>query len=255
MGINCLDYKSPDDNLHKGMHNLTGVFVQEEPKLKYETIELFCFSVIYPKKNRYYYVDNEKDYMTWMLKIKKAVGYSDLNDIYEVKEKLGNGKFGLVRLGLHKHTGRQVAIKLMKKKEMTTQDLELVKTEIEILKICQHPNIIRIYDVFENIEFIYIVMEYCAGGDLFNYIEKRGFRLPEPRAAELIHKLCMAVFYLHSYGITHRDLKPENILMTDNSDVADIKLLDFGLSKIIGPNETCNEPFGTLVYYNILIFF
>jgi serine/threonine protein kinase len=90
-------------------------------------------------------------------------------------------------------------------------------------------------------------MEYCAGGDLFSYIEKRGFKVSEPRAANLIHKLSAAVYYLHSYGIAHRDLKPENILMTDNTEEADLKLLDFGLSKIIGPSETCSEPFGTLV--------
>jgi serine/threonine protein kinase len=95
-------------------------------------------------------------------------------------------------------------------------------------------------------------MEFCSGGDLFSYIERRGFRLPEPRAAQIIHKLSTAIFYLHSYGITHRDLKPENILMTDNSEEADIRLLDFGLSKIIGPNEFCNEPFGTLVKNNLL---
>ncbi len=90
-------------------------------------------------------------------------------------------------------------------------------------------------------------MEHCSGGDLFSYIEKRGFRVSESRAAQLIHKLCTAIFYLHSYGIAHRDLKPENILMTDHSEEADIRLLDFGLSKIIGPSEFCNEPFGTLV--------
>ena len=92
-------------------------------------------------------------------------------------------------------------------------------------------------------------MEFCSGGDLFTYIEKRGFKLPEPRAAQLIHKLATSIFFLHSYGIAHRDLKPENILMTDNNDDADIRLLDFGLSKIIGPNELCTEPFGTLVNY------
>jgi len=69
---------------------------------------------------------------------------------------LGNGKFGLVRLGLHKESGRKVAVKIMNKKDMTNQDLELVKTEIDILKICQHPNIIRLFDVFENQDFIYI---------------------------------------------------------------------------------------------------
>jgi len=184
----------------------------------------------------------------WVSAIKRSTGYADLTDIYEVKEKLGNGKFGLVRLGIHKQTGRKVAIKIMNKKDMNNQDLELVKTEIEILKICQHPNIIQLYDVFENLEFIYIIMEHCSGGDLFSYIEKRGFRLPEPRASQIIHKLCTAVYFIHSYGIVHRDLKPENILMTDSSDDADIRLLDFGLSKIIGPTQNCNEPYGTLSY-------
>ena len=97
-------------------------------------------------------------------------------------------------------------------------------------------------------------MEYCSGGDLFSYIEARGFKVAEARAAELVHKLSAAIYYLHSYGIAHRDLKPENILMTDDTDKADIRLLDFGLSKIIGPGETCTEPFGTLVYIHINLF-
>jgi serine/threonine protein kinase len=101
--------------------------------------------------------------------------------------------------------------------------------------------------VSRELSIIILVMEYCSGGDLFSYIEKRNFRLAEPRAAQIIHKLATAVYYLHEYGIAHRDLKPENILMTDTTEDADIRLLDFGLSKIIGPNETCNEPFGTLV--------
>jgi len=154
----------------------------------------------------------------------------------------------LVRLGIHKETNRKVAIKIMSKKDMTNQDLELVKTEIEILKIAQHPYIIRLYDIFENAEFIYIIMEHCEGGDLFSYIEKRGFRMPEAFAANIVNKLATAIYYLHSYGIAHRDLKAENILMTDNTENADVRLLDFGLSKIIGPNETCNDPFGTLSY-------
>ena len=91
-------------------------------------------------------------------------------------------------------------------------------------------------------------MEYCSGGDLFSYIEKRGFRLAEPRAASIIHKLSAACYYLHSYGIIHRDIKLENIMMSDNSDKASPNLVDFGLAKILGPTETTTEPFGTLGY-------
>ena len=96
-------------------------------------------------------------------------------------------------------------------------------------------------------------MELCSGGELFNYLEVRKFSISETRACELTHKLATAVFYLQSYGITHRDIKPENILMTDNSDTAELKLMDFGLSKIMGPNEKCNKPCGTLVYHFLII--
>ena len=91
-------------------------------------------------------------------------------------------------------------------------------------------------------------MEYCEGGDLFSYLEKRNFILPEDKACRIIYKMCTALFYIHSYGIIHRDIKPENVLMTSTDDNADIRILDFGLSKILGPNEYCNEPYGTLSY-------
>ena len=124
---------------------------------------------------------------------------------------------------------------------MPNQDLELMRTEIEILKICQHPNIIQLYDVFENTDYFYIIMEYCSGGDFFSYLEKRKFRLPENQACRIMHKMCAAVYYIHSYGIAHRDLKPENVLMTSDDENADIRILDFGLSKTIVEEELKND--------------
>jgi len=91
-------------------------------------------------------------------------------------------------------------------------------------------------------------MEQLNGGDLFTYLEKRKFVIPESRATVLAHQIATALYYLHSYGVAHRDLKPENILMTDDSDNAALKIVDFGLSKIIGPNESSLDPFGTLSY-------
>ncbi len=149
-------YKNKEETTHKGMHNLSGVFVKEDQPISYEGQNLYCFQVVYPKKSRFYYVESQEEYQTWMKMIRKVTGYANLSDLYEIKDKLGNGKFGLVRLGIHKSTGRKVAVKIMNKKDMTQQDLELVKTEIEILKISQQPNIIRLYDIFENIEYIYI---------------------------------------------------------------------------------------------------
>lgn len=138
------------------MHNLTGVFIEEGERVNLEGLDLYCFNVIYPKKARLYYVESKEEYLTWIDRIKRAIGFSSLTDKYEVRQKLGKGKFGLVRLGIHKETERKVAIKIMNKKEMNNQDLELVKTEIEILKVCQQPNIIRLYDIFENLDYIYI---------------------------------------------------------------------------------------------------
>ena len=241
-------YDSKYDAVHKGMHNLSGVYINENTPFEFNDKVYYSFSMIFPKKKRTYYCDNEKEFITWMKKLKQAINFKNIDDLYEVKEEIGKGRFGMVCKGKNKATGRIVAIKSMDKKEMRIEDLELVKTEMDVLKISQHPNIIKLYDIFENEDFIYIIMEYCGGGDLFSYIKKRGFKLQEERACEIIHKICVAVYFMHSYGIIHRDLKPENILMTDSTDHADIRLLDFGLSKIIGPGEKCAEPFGTISY-------
>lgn len=79
-------------------------------------------------------------------------------------------------------------------------------------------------------------------------MEKRQFKISEERARTIAHQIATALYYLHSFGIFHRDLKPENIMMVDKTEDSQIKLVDFGLSKTIGPDETCTDPFGTLCY-------
>ena len=122
------------------------------------------------------------------------------------------------------------------------------RREIEILKMCQHPNIIKLVDLFECNEYYFLAIEYCEGRDLFNYMKERNFKISEDRVRELISQIAQGLQYLHSYGIVHRDLKLENIMMTNCSDKATAKLADFGLAQIIGPSEKSNEPFGTLGY-------
>ena len=241
-------YKNKTDKVHRGMHNLSGLFLQAQGLKEIKGRKMYCFSILFPSKNRIYYVDNETEYNNWIAALKKATGYTNLLDIYDIKQKLGKGKFGLVKLGINKETNDKVAVKVMNKNNMDSSDLELVRTEIEILKICQHPYIIKLYDIFENVDYIYIIMEYCPGGDLFSYLQKRHFILEEEKVAIIMYKLCKAVFYVHSYGIAHRDIKPENVLLTSEDENADIRLLDFGLSKIVGPGQKCTEPYGTLTY-------
>ena len=103
-----------------------------------------------PNKSRVYYLLTQEDKERWMRAIKKVIGYSSLHDYYEIKDTVGKGKFGLVKGAVHKKTNKKVAVKVMSKAEMTTSDVELQMREIEILKMCQHPYIIRLLDVFEN---------------------------------------------------------------------------------------------------------
>jgi calcium-dependent protein kinase len=160
---------------------------------------------------------------------------------------LGKGKFGVVCSAVHLVKNKKVAVKMLKKATMKPLDIELVKREIEVLKLCQHPNIIRLYDLFENEAYIYIVMELLQE-DLYTYLEKRKFKQSEARACSIIHSLACAIYYFHSYGVVHRDLKLDNIMMIDETEDSDVKVVDFGLSKIICPGETSTEPYGTLGY-------
>ena len=247
IGKDLYYYKKKEEKNHRGMHNLSGVFIKRGEDFEFEGKKFLSIVILY-KNEKSYFFDNEQDFNIWFEKLNLATQQKSLFDKYEVKQKIGKGKFGLVKCGMNKETKKPVAIKIMAKKNMDKSDLELAKIEIDILKIGQHPNIIKLYDIYENENYIYIIMEYCSGGDLLSYFEYNEYELPETKVCDIIHKLSMAIYYLHSYGIVHRDLKPENILMTDLSPEADIRLLDFGLSKIVGNEEKCTEPYGTLSF-------
>lgn len=161
---------------------------------------------------------------------------------------LGEGHYGVVRKAVKKSTGARVALKAVCKDKLSEIELEMAKKEIDILKCCQHPNIVRFIDVFENQQYIYIIMELVTGPSLYDYLDKRDFRIPEKRAYNIIASLASALNYLNNFGIVHRDLKLENIMMEDLSEDSDVKLLDFGLSRMLGPNQKCAEAYGTIGY-------
>ena len=241
-------YKNKNDLNHRGMHNLSGLFLKEEPKKVLNNKTFYSFSIIFPSKKRIYFCDNVEEYQNWIKYFRIATNYSNILEMYEIMEEIGSGAFSIVKLAINKVTNQKVAVKIMNKAKMSSILLESARTEIEIMKICQFPYIIKFIDAYENIDFIYIFMEYCSGGTLFNFLKARSFSLKEQLIAKIVYKICLTAYYFHSYGITHRDLKPENILMNDKSDNADIRILDFGLGKIIGPTEKCSEPYGTIVF-------
>lgn len=137
-------YKKESDEKYKGMYTLTNVFLREEEPEPYDDSNyVYSFTLIFVSKERRFYCLKKKDYDVWVEKIKAAIGYHSISTYYDIGESIGKGKFGRVKLAVHKKTNKKVAVKILKKKKMDQEDFELYKREVEILKICQHPNIIR----------------------------------------------------------------------------------------------------------------
>ena len=146
---------------------------------------------------------------------------------YEFVKTIGEGTFGKVKLAIHKLTEEQVAIKILEKAKIKNKkDLERIEKEIKYMKKLNHPNIVKIYEIFEDNDNFYISMEYVSGGELFNYIVKNK-RLDENETSFFYSQIIHIIQEIHKYKICHRDLKPENLLLTQNKT---IKLIDFGLS-------------------------
>jgi len=166
-----------------------------------------------------------------------------IEDCYKIGEELGRGGFSIVKKGLNKVTNEPVAIKIIEKKTPGDEELQLLHREIDIMKKLQHKNIIALYEVFEEEETIFLILELVTGGELFDQIVSRGV-YSERDAANVIKQILEAVSYMHQNGIAHRDLKPENLLC-GGSDGSVIKVTDFGLSKDFGKGSlktSCGTP-------------
>jgi calcium/calmodulin-dependent protein kinase I len=166
-------------------------------------------------------------------KVSRFLTKDHVENYYTLKQELGQGNFSTVRMGTNKKTGEEVAIKIIEKKKVG-QKKDMLETEVEILKRVKHPNVIAMHEMFETSTHIYLVMELVTGGELFDRVVEKG-SYNERDAARIMKQLLEGIFYLHSLGIAHRDLKPENLLLASPDANADIKIADFGLSKIMGP--------------------
>ena len=165
---------------------------------------------------------------------------------YTLGAEVGSGAFGKVVLGKHYLTGETVAIKILDKMilSQTPEDYELVRQEISILKIVKHKYIVQLYEILQTPQHIFIVMEYCEGKDLMDYILTKT-RLSELESLKFFQQLINALFYLHSQNISHRDVKIDNMLLDRNKD---LKLVDFGLSTKYTDDTLLDQPCGTVVY-------
>lgn len=171
-----------------------------------------------------------------------------IQDAYTMdKRKLGEGSYGSVRKGVHKATGVARAIKTMAKGKLSS--VERFRKEVAIMKMMDHPSIIKLYETFEDHHNIYLVMELCQGGELFDRIIDVGC-FGEVEAALVMQQVLRAVFYMHQHHICHRDLKPENFIFQSTGPVRGnvLKLIDFGLSSEFKEGQHMSTRAGTPYY-------
>ena len=162
----------------------------------------------------------------------------NLKDKYSLGRRLGQGQFGTTYLCVERSTGKEFACKsILKRKLVTDDDVEDVRREIQIMyHLAGHPNVISIRGAYEDAVAVHLVMELCAGGELFDRIVQRG-HYTERKAAELARVIVGVVEVCHSMGVMHRDLKPENFLFVAQKEEAALKTIDFGLSIFFRPGE------------------
>lgn len=163
---------------------------------------------------------------------------------FDIGRPLGRGKFGNVYLAREKETKFVIALKVLFKKQIATQGIEhQVRREIEIQSHLRHPNILRMYGFFHDEARIYLILEYAAGGTLFNVLKKEG-KFDEKKSAKYIKSLISALDYLHGRNVIHRDIKPENLLLGQEDQ---LKIADFGWS-VHEPNSIRTTLCGTIDY-------
>lgn len=147
-------------------------------------------------------------------------------DNYQLGKTIGKGNFAKVKLAIHNVTGAEVAIKIIGKESLNEASLAKLDREVNIMKRLDHPNIVRLYEVIDTEDTLFLVMEYAAGGEIFDFLVEHG-RMKEKVAREKFRQIVSAIEYCHGLGIIHRDLKAENLLLDADMNV---KIADFGFS-------------------------
>lgn len=181
---------------------------------------------------------------------KKFKQIKSIEKRYVLGQVLGQGAFGLVRLCMHRDSGKTFAIKIMAKRAIEKQQIyvELLQNELSILGEKSHPNIIRIVDLMEDHDNYYVVSEVVKGGELFKRLTKVT-SFTEQQAADIIYQIMLGLNYMHLESITHRDLKPENVLLvSEDMDNFDIKIADLGFAAKFDKNTGLDLVLGTPLY-------
>eukprot|EP00268_Persea_americana_P028940 TRINITY_DN2803_c0_g1_i4.p1 TRINITY_DN2803_c0_g1~~TRINITY_DN2803_c0_g1_i4.p1 ORF type:complete len:213 (+),score=37.08 TRINITY_DN2803_c0_g1_i4:59-697(+) len=169
---------------------------------------------------------------------------------YVLKERVGGGegqRLSVVWRAEHRSSGHQFVLKQIFLSKLNCNLKSCLDCELNFLASVKHPNIIRLLDVIELEDCIFLVLEFCAGGSLASYIRQHG-RVREQIAKKFTQQLGAGLEVLHAHHIVHRDLKPENILLSNPDEDAVLKIIDFGLSRVVLPGDYAETVCGSLLY-------
>ncbi|CAD8119762.1 unnamed protein product [Paramecium sonneborni] len=170
-----------------------------------------------------------------------------ITKVYTLGQVLGQGAFGKVWKVTHKTTGLIRAMKQIRKQELIKEDEQKMFSEMNLLKNLDHPNVVKLYELYQDSNNYYLITEYLCGGELFERIKKMN-SFSEKRASDLMRQILMAVVYCHDQKIVHRDLKPENVLFSGTEPEALLKVIDFGCSRRFNTQKNMTKRLGTPYY-------
>ena len=166
-------------------------------------------------------------------------------DKYDFIRIIGMGSFSTVALVVNRSTQEKFACKIVPRRMLIELNIfDRFEREARIMQSMKHPSVVRLYEILYDAEVIYLVMEYCANGELFTMLADNG-RLDEPTARRMFSQIVDGLKYIHSRNVAHRDVKPENILLDEDLNV---KITDFGLCQQVGPNALLSTPCGSPCY-------
>ena len=166
--------------------------------------------------------------------------------MYDLEETLGRGHFAIVKLARHVFTGQKVAVKVIDKNKLDDISRAHLFQEVRCMKLVQHPNVVRLYEVIDTQTKLYLILELGDGGDMYDYIMQHENGLTEDLARDYFSQIVSAISYCHKLHVVHRDLKPENVIFFKKLGI--VKLTDFGFSNLYRPGEKLETSCGSLAY-------
>lgn len=237
--FNCNKPKSIQDVIF-----LKGCYLKEDCKFEVFIINIFHCTQYDSRLSIAFRSEDKKN--RWYDALSIAGNIRKFKDHYTLENKIGIGKFSEVFIGLNKKTHARCAVKVIRKRKLDRFERELMVNEIRILSILDHPNVVKLIDVFDSQKYLMLVLEFIPGGELLHKI--RSAELSENLITNIVKQILTVISYIHSVGVIHRDIKPENIILSNGLENLHIKLIDFGLATYTYPDSIPKITCGTLGY-------